>query len=181
MATGPTQTELEYRRLLAEHAREGGTLKAFAEAHGVPPQRLSWWKHAIKQRDRRRAAAATLPATRSAPAELLNDPVEPSTQFLPVRLVEASMAPPDATSAALVEPTCLGYELVFGGRRLRLPRDFDPVRAGALVRAVEASVFGRLVWYRRRGAPGGPLPLGAPRPLLWFLRRSRGDGRSLVV
>jgi len=131
MANEQTKTETEYRRLLAEHARSAKTLKEFAEERGLPANRFSWWKREIRRRDGARArerGAAPL-----APRGQGSGRVQP--QLLPVRVVEPSL-PEQAEPAR----GSTGYELAFGGGRLlRLPTDFDPLRAAALVRAVEAT------------------------------------------
>lgn len=123
----------EYRRLLAEHARSGKTMKEFADERGVPVHRFWWWKGEIRRRDAARSGAQKGDRRHKASSS----PKVARSQFLPVRVVEANPAPqpefePSRTSS--------GYELAFGGGRvLRLPRDFDPARIGALLRAVEAT------------------------------------------
>ena len=119
-----SETERFYRRLVAEQERSGSTARAFAEARGIPPGTLSFWRYELKRRDQARAEAA---------------PARPAPSFLPVNVVE-SCPPAPAASASVVERTperAEGYEVVLGGGRvLRLPRDFDDVRVAALVRAV---------------------------------------------
>lgn len=134
MATaGPTKTEAQYRRLLAKRARSGKTMKEFAAECGAPEHRLWWWKGEIRRRD----------ATRSSEQQgARREEASPSAEgagrkFVPVRVVEALAAPEPEFQPSW---SSSGYELVLGGERvLRLPRDFDPVRVGALLRAVEAS------------------------------------------
>jgi transposase-like protein len=115
-----SETERFYRRLVAEQERSGSTARAFAEARGIPPGTLSFWRYELKRRDQARAEAAS---------------ARPVPSFLPVSVVESSPTAP-ASSASAPERT-EGYEVVLGGDRvLRLPRDFDDVRVAALVRAV---------------------------------------------
>ena len=51
--TEPSEKENHYRRLLAELAKSGVTLRSFAKGRGIPETTLAWWKHAIADRDRR--------------------------------------------------------------------------------------------------------------------------------
>jgi len=114
-------TEKFYSGLLAEAERSGRQLKAIAEEHGMPPNRLSWWRREL----RRRAEGSTSSSRGSSPA--------PTPSFLPVHVVDHGQRP----SEVLGGPT---YEVVFqSGRVLRIPADFDDARVAALVRAVGAS------------------------------------------
>lgn len=68
-----SKAERHYRGLLAEAEASGKTLKAFSEERGLPQNRLSWWRHHLKEK-----------ALREAP------------KLLPVRLVEPELARPAA-------------------------------------------------------------------------------------
>lgn len=120
-----SQTEKFYRRLLAEQRRSGLSIRAFAQARGVPAGTLSSWSHQLRKRDaaRRRKRGA-----------------RPS--FVPVQVVGAAsaLAPESRTPSASAQEVGQGqggYEVVLGaGRVLRLPSDFDDARAATLVRLV---------------------------------------------
>jgi len=113
------ETERFYRRLLADQARSGLSIRAFARVRGVPAGTLSAWKHELRKRD------AQVRAER--------EPSRP--RFVPVRVVDAgAQGQPPHEPGSLVPG---GYEVCLGaGRVLRVPRDFDEARVAALVRAV---------------------------------------------
>jgi hypothetical protein len=103
-------TEERYRRLLAEQARSGLSVRAFARTSGVPAGTLSSWKHELKKREAARA-------TKGKTADL----------FVPVEVIDQAEPPSGGA----------GYEVVLGRALvLRLPRDFDVHRVAALVKAV---------------------------------------------
>jgi hypothetical protein len=116
-----------YRELMELHARSGKTQREFAEGQGIPPGTLSGWFHRLRKLDAPRGQKGTAKARSSRGRTNARLPVgEPP--FLPVQVVEP-VPPPSRGS---------GYELVLGRGVLRLPADFDPLRVGALLRAVEA-------------------------------------------
>lgn len=102
-----------YRKLVEQQVRSGKSVRELAAEQEIPQGTLSRWRHVFKK-ERELAVAP-----------------EERAPFLPVRVVEGSLPARDAW----------GYELELGGGRgvLRLPRDFDPVRAGAFVLAMEAA------------------------------------------
>lgn len=113
-----SETERFYRELLAEQARSGQSLRAFAARRGVPSGTLSSWRFQIKKRDADRAAKKR----------------EAAPRFLPVSVVPvpATPPPPPLKSAEV-------YEVVLGRDRvLRVPSDFEEERVAALVRAVSS-------------------------------------------
>lgn len=112
-------TERFYRGLLAEQARSGQTVRAFARARGVPAGTLSFWRHQLKKRDAARAEAS-------------------ESQFVPVHVVDAgTVADPVPRGPTRATRARTSYEVVLEkGRVLRLPADFDDARVAALVRAV---------------------------------------------
>src|SRR5277367_451585 len=112
------ETEKFYRELIAEQRKSGLTIRAFAEARGVPAGTLSSWRHHLKQRD---AASAREGEKASKPA------------FVPVSVVKTDVVtetapklkpkPSPSTSPASARGM---YEVVLGRDRvLRLPADFD--------------------------------------------------------
>jgi hypothetical protein len=110
------ETERFYRGVLAEHARSGKTVRAFAAGRGIPAGAISFWRHQLKTRDAERARARAS-----------------ESQFVPVRVVEEIAREP----VREVRAPRASYEVVLGkGRVLRLPADFDDARVAALVRAV---------------------------------------------
>lgn len=72
------------------------------------------------------AAQLQLVAVASSPESVTPAAAEAESTILPVRLI----GPPSAEFA---------YELTFGGRQLRLPRDFEVHRVARLVRAIETA------------------------------------------
>ena len=117
-----SETERFYRRLIAEQERSGSTARAFAEARGIPPGTLSFWRYELKRRDQARAEVAL---------------ARPVPSFLLVSVAESCPSAPAPASSTSAPERAEGYEVVLGGGRvLRLPRDFDDSRVAALVRAV---------------------------------------------
>lgn len=118
--------EAFYRELRDLQARSGKSQREFAEERGIPPGTLSGWFFKLRTLDaarrRERKPGAGSRGARAAGTAPSGPP------FLPVKVVEA-VPPPRCGS---------GYELLLGKGVLRLPVDFDPLRVGALLRAVEA-------------------------------------------
>lgn len=131
------ETEERYRRLVEEQERSGLSIRAFADAHGIPRGTLSHWRYLVKQHDAALAAEAAAKKRKRARKPRVRKAAEARPQFVPVSVVgavEATLPPSTATSS----PTATaGYEIVLGPDRvLRVPADFDEARVAALVRAV---------------------------------------------
>lgn len=122
-----TLTESEARALLAEQKRSGQTLKDFANARGMLPQRLSWWKGRFA---RDKATAARRPQGRPPKSNA----TAASSRFLPVAVVTPdSCAAPEVTAG----PADGGYELALGAEgTLRIPRDFHEGSLARLLRVL---------------------------------------------
>jgi transposase-like protein len=115
------ETEKFYRELIAEQMKSGQTIRAFAEARGIPAGTLSSWRHHLKKRD----------ADKTRVEEKASKPA-----FVPVSVVKKAPAPRQQPRAAPMSSRGV-YEVVVGRDRvLRLPADFDEARVAALVRAV---------------------------------------------
>jgi transposase-like protein len=115
------ETEKFYRELIAEQKKSGQTIRAFAEARGVPAGTLSSWRHHLKKRDAEKAEA---------------EKKESKPAFVPVSVVKKTPVAPKLPQEKPA-PTRGVYEVVLGRDRvLRLPADFDEARAAALMRAV---------------------------------------------
>jgi hypothetical protein len=122
----PTTTEIEYRKLLAEHRTSKGTLRAFANRLGIPSSRLRWWKSELARRDRQRANHSPRPSS---------DSGRPA----PVALVPVRVVPDDERRSAGPAPRGPAYEVLLrGGRLVRVPDGFESGSLTALVAALEA-------------------------------------------
>lgn len=122
--------EAFYRELQAECARSGKTQREFAEERGIPPGTLSGWFFKLRKLDaaRRREGTPKVGSARTRRGQATSSRASADgPSFLPVKVVEPAPAPWCGT----------GYEVVLGKGVLRLPVDFDPLRVGALLRAVE--------------------------------------------
>ena len=110
-----TEREREMRDLLAMAGRSGLTLREVAEAAGVSPSTLRWWRREIAQRERARSAASA-------------DAAQPAFVEVVVASGECAAGPPAERDVVLeVE--------LRGGRRLRVPARYGVAR---LVRELEA-------------------------------------------
>ena len=110
-----TKAERFYRGLLAELEASGKTIKAFSEERGLPPNRLSWWRHKLKWRaDASADGGSKLPG------------------LIPVQVAEGQR---DARSGSGET-----YDVVLKcGWIVRLPVLLEPSKAAELVRGLEAS------------------------------------------
>src|SRR5436305_4350935 len=112
-----TKAEQFYRGLLAELEASGKTIQAFSQERGLPPNRLSWWRHKLKWR----AEAAEGGAT---PA------------LIPVQVIERDGRAVQGTSTAVGTT----YDVVLKcGWIVRLPVDLDLSKAAQLVRSLDGS------------------------------------------
>lgn len=120
--------EAFYRELRDLCARSGKSQREFAEERGIPPGTLSGWFFKLRRLDaaRGRERKPRAGSPRDARATGTGAPAG-RPPFLPVKVVEPMPVPRCGS----------GYELVLGKGVLRLPVDFDPLRVGALLRAVE--------------------------------------------
>jgi hypothetical protein len=122
---GGTLTESEARALLAELKTSGMTMKAFAKARGMHPQRLSWW--------RGRFAKRSPSATRRPPGRPSKSPAT-APRFLPVAVSAQS---PPAAPRGPVAAAGSAYELALGAdRTLRIPHDFHEDSLARLLRVL---------------------------------------------
>lgn len=111
-----TKAERHYRSLLAEAEASGKTLKAFSAERGLPPNRLSWWKHKLKWR------AADAGGEAGAPT------------LVAVQVTEDTPAQSDTAVS------CDRYELVLRcGWVIRASFELEPAKVASLARALEAS------------------------------------------
>ncbi len=60
-SNGSSEREQHYRRLLAEHARSGTSLRAFAERRGLVHSTLAWWKHVLARKAPKNGASVEAP------------------------------------------------------------------------------------------------------------------------
>lgn len=128
-------TEDDARALLDEQAHSGMTLQAFAIAHGLKPQRLSWWKSKFAgkhdRRPTRTRAATRATATTTTTAQ----------RFVPV-VVHGDATPTRRTapSAAVVHDPRAAYELDLGDAlTLRIPHDFRDDALARIVRVLRGA------------------------------------------
>jgi hypothetical protein len=128
--------EDEVRGLLEDAASSGVSRAEFCRQRGLKAGTLSWWKHQLKLRDRRRGRVRVEePAPLTAPGGGTSSrrvhrkkPAEPEATVRLVPLtVRVSAAAPAAVRASL-------EVVVAGGRLVRVPPDFD---SSVLIRLVE--------------------------------------------
>lgn len=130
MAKRKKRNEAFYRQLLKDYKQSGRSQREFAADRGIPPGTISGWFHKLRQLDAARAAQARS-GPKTSPAQRRPRPAPPApveSPFLPVRLVDVPAPEPRS---------CSSYEVILAKGTVRLPADFDPVRVGALLRALE--------------------------------------------
>jgi transposase-like protein len=100
-------TEARWRELVREQEASGRTVRAFAEARGLSPATLYWWRSALGRRARSKGP----------------------------RLVELALVGSERVHERRdSRPFELARQ---GGRCLRVPSDFDPESLRALLRVLE--------------------------------------------
>jgi hypothetical protein len=113
-----------WRRVIADQACCGLSIRAFCQREGLEPWNFHWWRQALARRDREVPSARTVAPTNSA-----NDLPAPSA-FLPVRVVQ-DVAEPIAEIGPI--------EIVIpAGPTVRVTRGFDPVALDAVLSVLEA-------------------------------------------
>jgi transposase-like protein len=119
----PAKEQL-WRRVIADHARSGVSIRAHCQREGLNPWNFQWWRRELARRDRQVASTPT----RTRP-ELNTEPAR-SSAFLPVQVVEDDPAPMTQASA---------IEILFPvGPIVRVNRDFDPLVLDAVLSVLEA-------------------------------------------
>jgi len=136
ISAASSSRENEVRGLLKEAACSGVSRAEFCRQRALKAGTLSWWKHQLKLRDRRRGrvqaeeqAPLTAPRGGTSPRRLhRRKPAEPEATVRLVPLtVRASVPAPAAVRSSL-------EVVVAGGRLVRVPPDFD---GSVLIRLVE--------------------------------------------
>jgi transposase len=119
----PAKEQL-WRRVIADQARCGVSIRAYCRREGLKPWNFQWWRRELTRRDRQVASAPT--RTRREPAHELAR----TSAFLPVRVVEDAPVPiAEAPAIEIVLPT---------GPIVRVNRGFDPLALDAVLSVLEA-------------------------------------------
>jgi hypothetical protein len=112
-----------WRRIIRRHHQTGLPVSAFCRREGLKIANFLWWRRELNRRDQEK--------TTSPPAPLVKGPSKPSVApvFLPVRVVEATLAP---------HPPAPPIEIVLhDGPTLRVPAGFDPRTLGEILAVLE--------------------------------------------
>lgn len=113
-----------WRRMTAEQARSGLSVRAFCEREGLEPWNFHWWRQALARRDREVPPARTVRRPNS-----MAEPPDPSA-FLPVPVVQNAAEPMAATTP---------IEIVLPeGPTVLVARGFDPIALDAVLSVLEA-------------------------------------------
>jgi hypothetical protein len=141
ISAGSRAREDEVRGLLEDAASSGVSRAEFCRQRGLKAGTLSWWKHQLKLRDRRRgrlrveepAALSARGAERSPRRGHRQQPAEPRSTVRLVPLTVRATAPGPAAVDAWLEV------VVAGGRLVRVPADFDRAVLLRLVETLESA------------------------------------------
>lgn len=145
-----------WARLLQELEDSGFGVREFARKRRVHERVLRRWITMAKRGEWTPSdylEEVVAPADEAAPRPAEDPGQEPATQpTAPLQLVAVTNSPEARASApgeavpSILPVTLIGpplaefaYELTFGGRQLRLPRDFEVHRVARLVRAIETA------------------------------------------
>ena len=113
-----------WRRMIADHARCGLSVRAYCQREGLETWNFHWWRRELARRDREIPPARTV----GHPNTKAESPV--LSAFLPVRVVRDAAEPIAATTP---------IEIVLpAGPTVRVMRGFDPIALGAVLAVLEA-------------------------------------------
>jgi transposase len=119
----PAKEQL-WRRVIADHARSGVSIRAYCQREGLKPWNFQWWRRELARRDRQVASAPT----RNRPEPAIEP--APRSAFLPVQVV--------ADDPALITQAS-AIEILFpAGPIVRVNRGFDPLALDAVLSVLEA-------------------------------------------
>lgn len=123
--------------LVAEWEASGLTRGEFCSEQGINPATLTWWKWRLsspRRGSRRVGTSGTRPGRR---AVALAAPSRSEPAFLPVRVIASTTTGAEAASSH-GSGAAQGFEvLLAGGRRVRVPHDFEETALQRLVLALE--------------------------------------------
>jgi transposase len=116
--------ELLWRRMIADQARCGLSIRAYCQREGLKPWNFQWWRRELARRDRQVASAPNRDLSRSSTELAL------TSAFLAVQVVEEDPAPiPELSATEIVFPA---------GPIVRVNRGSDPLALDAVLSVLEA-------------------------------------------
>jgi hypothetical protein len=113
-----------WRRIIRRQQQTDLPIRAFCQREGLKLANFLWWRRELTRRDQEKLA--------SSPGALAKGPSQPPVApvFLPVRVVETDLAPPQ--SAPLIEI------VLHRGPVVRVPCGFDPRTLNDILAVLEA-------------------------------------------
>jgi hypothetical protein len=113
-----------WRRIIRRHQQTDLPVSAFCQREGLKVGNFLWWRRELTRRDQEKTALPPGPLTKG-PSQ---PPIAPV--FLPVRVVEANLAPPPPAPPIEI--------LVNDGLTVRVPCGFDPRTLNDILAVLEA-------------------------------------------
>lgn len=118
----PAKEQL-WRRIIRRHQQSDLPVSAFCQREGLKVGYFLWWQRELTRRDREKTASLPGPLTKGP----IQPPVAPA--FLPVRVVDANLAPPQPAPPIEI--------VLHDGPIVRVPSGFDPQTLGEIMAVLE--------------------------------------------
>ncbi|HMB03473.1 MAG TPA: hypothetical protein VKP69_07000 [Isosphaeraceae bacterium] len=112
-----------WRRIIRRHQQSDLPVHAFCQNEGLKVGNFHWWRRELGRRDQEKTGALPDPSTER--------PTQPGVapHFLPVRIVDADLAPPQPAPPIEI--------LLNDGPIVRVPAGFDPRTLGDILAVLE--------------------------------------------